>query len=134
MECGCRSSSIFPSPVERLRMSVVLKSHNGEKEQPEGVMENEGGRKECQGKASGQSEALCLDARQPLRATLRRMKQGCAYLLNQKHRAEPAGGVSGCWPSRQHPLPRRAHFESGFLPANSSKHEDLPSLALGRAE
>lgn len=81
----------------------------------------EGG-KRAKARASGQRKAMCLEARQRLRATLSTMKQGCAYLLNQKHKSEPAGGVSKGYSSRQHPLPRQAHFECGFLPANSSEH------------
>lgn len=45
-------------------------------------------------KGSGQSKAMCLEVRQLLRGTLSMMKQDCAYLLNQKHKSKPAGGVS----------------------------------------
>lgn len=45
---GPAASSL--SPMKGLRRSVVLQSRNQEKEQPEGLMENEGGRKECQGR------------------------------------------------------------------------------------
>lgn len=53
----------------------------------------EGG-KSAKAKASGQSKAMCLEVRQLLWGTLSMMKQDCAYLLNQKHKSKPAGGVS----------------------------------------
>lgn len=129
-ECGCRSSSIS-------HLSEGLLSQKGRTERKRnlrvGWKMREAG-KSAQAKASGQNKAMRLEARRQLQAMRSGMRQGCAYLLNQKHKAEPAGGASGGCLCRQHPPPCRAHFESCFLPANSPRHWDLPGLALGRAE
>lgn len=101
-------------------MSVALKSGNGEKEQAQGLMENEGGRPEDRGQAGGQSKALRLEARQPLRAALSMKKQDGASVLKQKHKWKPAGGEAGSWSRRQHPRPSRAHFQRRLL-SNSSR-------------
>lgn len=44
---GVGPAASSPSPVEGFRRPVVLQSRNPEKERPEGLMENEGGRKVC---------------------------------------------------------------------------------------
>lgn len=56
-------------------------------------MENEGREKECQGQGQWAKQSYVF-VRQLLRGTLSMMKQDCAYLLNQKHKSKPAGGVS----------------------------------------
>lgn len=94
-------------------------------------MGNEGGGrgKSAKTRASGQSKAGCLAARQQLQATLSMRKQDCAYLLNQKHKSKPAGGVSRVLfmqtaPSRLQ-APLRTLFSSCRL------IQTLPSSKLG---
>lgn len=91
------------------------------------------GKESTKAKATGQSKAMCVEVRQLLQGTLSMMKQDCAYLLNQKNKSKPAGGVSRVLFMQTAPSPLPGHGVSCFLCANSPGRSDLPRWALGRA-